>query len=109
VRLGLRQLLATEPGFAICGEAADGREAVEKARQLKPDVVLLDISMPALNGLETTHQILKALPQNKMLILTVHESEELAASLLSAERAWLAAEVRCRPRLDHRGGIGVQV
>jgi len=84
VRLGLRQLLAAEPGFAICGEAADGREAVEKAQQLKPDVVLLDISMPGLNGLETTHQVLRKLPQTKVLILTVHESEELAASLLRA-------------------------
>ena len=84
VRLGLRQLLESGQGFAICGEASHGRQAVEKAQQLKPDVVVLDLSMPGLNGLETTRQIVTKVPQTKVLVFTVHESEELAASLLRA-------------------------
>ena len=84
VRLGLRELLEAGQGFAVCGEAFDGRQAVEKAQQLKPDVVVLDISMPGLNGLETTRQIVRKVSQAKILVFTVHESEELAASLLRA-------------------------
>jgi DNA-binding NarL/FixJ family response regulator len=80
----VRELLAGEPGLTVCGEAADGRQAIEKAQELRPDVVVLDISMPGLNGLETMRQILRKLPQTKVLILTVHESEELATSLLRA-------------------------
>jgi len=77
VRRGLRSILETQPEWEICGEAATGREAVEKARQLKPDVVVLDISMPELNGLEAARQMLKELPQTEVLILTMHESEDL--------------------------------
>ena len=84
VRLGLRELLEAEQGFVVCGEASDGRQAVEKALELKPDVVVLDISMPGLNGLETTRQILRRLSQTKILVFAVHESEELAVSLLRA-------------------------
>ena len=78
VREGLKTLLATHPDVRICGEATTGREAVEKARQLKPNVVVLDFSMPELNGLEVTRQIRKALPDAEVLILTMHDSEVLA-------------------------------
>jgi DNA-binding NarL/FixJ family response regulator len=84
VRLGLRELLEAGQGFAVCGEASDGRQAFEQAERLKPDVVVLDISMPGLNGLETTRQIVRKLSQTKVLVFTVHESEELAVSLLKA-------------------------
>ena len=70
VRKGLVSLLQAQPDWQVCGEAADGREAVEKAQQLKPDVVILDIGMPSLNGLEATRQILKINPQARVLILT---------------------------------------
>ena len=77
VRQGLRALLEARPDWEVCAEAANGREAVERAKQTKPDVVVMDISMPELNGLEATRQILKALPRTEVLVLTLHESEQL--------------------------------
>jgi DNA-binding NarL/FixJ family response regulator len=62
VRKGLVALLQAQPDWQVCGEAGDGREAVEKVQQIKPDVVILDIGMPSLNGLEATRQILKSNP-----------------------------------------------
>ena len=62
MRKGLCALLQAEPGWEVCGEAADGREAAEKVRELKPDVIILDIGMPGLNGLEATRQIIKTIP-----------------------------------------------
>ena len=64
------------------GEAADGRQAVALVKELKPDIVILDISMPLLNGLEATRQILKIRPQTKVLILTMHESDSLIRDIL---------------------------
>ncbi len=84
VRRGIRALVETQPGWEICGEAATGREAVETAKKLKPDVIILDISMPALNGLEATRQILKAVPKTEILILTIHESEQVEREVLAA-------------------------
>jgi len=84
VREGLKTMLATRADFEVCGEAATGREAVEKARELKPHVVVLDFSMPELNGLEATRQIRKALPGTEVLILTMHDSETLAREVLAA-------------------------
>src|SRR5450756_68021 len=84
VREGLKTMLATRADFEVCGEAATGREAVEKARELNPHVVVLDFSMPELNGLEATRQIRKALPDTEVLILTMHDSETLAREVLAA-------------------------
>lgn len=84
VRSGLRLLLERQPGWQVCAEAVTGREAVEKAKQLKPDVIVLDVSMPVLNGLEAVRQIRKALPQAQVLVLTMHESEQLVRELLDA-------------------------
>jgi DNA-binding NarL/FixJ family response regulator len=84
VRHGLRRLLETQPGWKICGEAGSGREAVEKTRQLKPDIVILDHSMPELSGAEAARQILKALPKTEIVILTMHDSEQLLREVLEA-------------------------
>src|SRR5438093_13058889 len=84
VRKGLMSLLQAQPDWEVCGEAADGREAVDKAQQLKPDVVILDIGMPSLNGLEATRQILKSNPQAKVLILTLHDSDQVVREVLNA-------------------------
>jgi len=84
IRRGVRSLLGTQPGWEVSGEAASGREAVEKAKQLKPDLVVLDITMPELDGLEATRQILEAVPKTKVLILTMHESEQVMSEVLKA-------------------------
>ncbi len=84
VRKGLMSLLEAQPDWEVCGEAADGREAVEKASESKPDVVILDIGMPSLNGLEATRQILKMNPTAKILILTLHDSDSVVREVLNA-------------------------
>jgi len=84
VRRGLCSLLRAQPDWEVCGEAGNGREAVEKALQLQPEVVILDVGMPSLNGLEATRQILKANPQIKILILTLHESDQVVQEVLNA-------------------------
>ena len=82
VRRGLRSLLETQPGWEVCAEASNGREAVEKAAQFKPDVAVIDIGMPELNGLEATRQIVAMHPQTEVLILTMHQSEEVVREVL---------------------------
>jgi DNA-binding NarL/FixJ family response regulator len=84
VRKGLRSLLEAQPGWHVAGEASDGREAVEKAKELHPDVTVLDIGMPSLNGLEATRQMLKNDARAKILILTMHESDPLIRDVLDA-------------------------
>jgi DNA-binding NarL/FixJ family response regulator len=84
VRKGLRAVLENQPGWKVCGEAVNGRQAVELAGQLGPDVIVLDVTMPELNGLEATRQIRKAIPNAEVLILTMHESEQLVSEVLAA-------------------------
>jgi DNA-binding NarL/FixJ family response regulator len=77
-------VLEAEEGWLVCGEATNGREAVEMAVHLKPDVVILDLSMPELNGLEAARQILKTIPQTDVVILTLHEGEDLRQAALES-------------------------
>ena len=84
VREGIRAMLQNQPDWEICDEAASGREAVEKAKQHKPDIMLLDFSMPELNGVDVTRLVLKALPETEVLIFTMHNSEQLAREVLAA-------------------------
>ena len=84
VRKGLCALLEGEAGLEVIGEAEDGIEAVQKVERLHPDVVVMDISMPALNGLEATRQIKERFPEVKVLILTMHANEEYVFQILRA-------------------------
>jgi DNA-binding NarL/FixJ family response regulator len=84
VRRGVRALLESQPGWEVAGEATTGREAVELAKRLQPDIVVLDLSMPELNGLEATRQIVKESPRSEVLVLTMHHSEELTRNVLQA-------------------------
>jgi len=83
-RRGIRALLESHPGWEVCGEAKDGRETVELASLMRPDVVLLDIGMPNLNGLEAARQILAALPEVAILILTMQDSDHVVREVLRA-------------------------
>jgi DNA-binding NarL/FixJ family response regulator len=84
VRRGLCALLGGQPDWEIVAEARDGREAVRMAKECKPDVAVLDISMPGLNGLEAARQIHKALSQTKVLVLTMHDSDTFIGEALEA-------------------------
>jgi len=84
VRKGLRSLLDKETGIKVVEEAEDGREAILKAEELHPDVVVMDIAMPGLNGLEATRQIKKRFPDIKIIILTMHANEEYILQSLKA-------------------------
>jgi DNA-binding NarL/FixJ family response regulator len=83
-RKGIRALLEEQAGWEVCGEAKDGREAVELTHQLNPDVILMDIGMPNLNGLDAARQILAVTPEARILILTVHDSEQAVREVLAA-------------------------
>jgi DNA-binding NarL/FixJ family response regulator len=84
VRRGLRSLIESQADWCVTGEAANGREAVQLAKQLKPDVAVLDINMPELSGLEATRQIIKALPRTQIIILSINESEDVVREVLDA-------------------------
>jgi DNA-binding NarL/FixJ family response regulator len=83
-RSGIRAVLESRPDWEVCGEAKDGREAVDLTDKLKPDIVLMDIGMPNLNGLDAARQILAASPEARILILTVHDTDQVVREVLSA-------------------------
>jgi len=83
-RQGLRALLDSQEDIEVVGEAEDGRQAFEKTKELVPDVVVIDITMPNLNGIEATRQIKKLNPEIKVLVLTVHDNEEYVHQMLQA-------------------------
>ncbi|MHB0886490.1 MAG: response regulator [Bacillota bacterium] len=84
IRAGIRNLLNDEPGVTVVGEAEDGQQAIELARQLRPDIVLMDIAMPGINGLDATLEIRRAVPGTAVLILSMYDSEEFFFRALRA-------------------------
>jgi DNA-binding NarL/FixJ family response regulator len=84
LRRGVRTLLEDEPDWEICGEAVDGQDAVAKANSLRPDLVILDINMPVLNGLAAVRLILRNRPQTKILVFTVHDSDQTVKEIHAA-------------------------
>jgi DNA-binding NarL/FixJ family response regulator len=84
IRRGLKDLLTAKTGWEVCGEAKTGKEAVTLAEQLKPDIIVMDISMPDLNGLEAARRIHKTLPKTGILILTMHFSDQLVREVVEA-------------------------
>ena len=84
MRRGVRAVLHSRRGWRLVGEATNGREAVEKAVELKPDVTVVDISMPELDGVEAVRQIREAVPDSKVLVLTMHESDQMVRRALDA-------------------------
>src|ERR1700719_691796 len=84
MRNGVRALIEHEPGWRACGTATNGRQAVETAKKLKPDVVILDMTMPELDGLEALREIKRALPNTEVVIFSAHHSEEVITQLFEA-------------------------
>jgi DNA-binding NarL/FixJ family response regulator len=84
VRRGLVSLIKSHPSWEVCAEADNGRQAVDLAEQLKPDIAILDIGMPTLNGLEATRQILRDNPQTRVLILTITDTDQAVRAVLDA-------------------------
>src|SRR5713226_4584626 len=84
VRKGIRALLEVHTGWKICGEAADGREAVQKTAKLRPHVLILNINMPGMSGLEAIPRIVKVRPKTRILVFTMHDSERTARIALAA-------------------------
>lgn len=84
VRYGLRALIESRPGWMVAGEAADGKEAVDKIMVIEPDVTLLDIGMPTLNGFEAARQVLARGSQTRIIILSVHESADVIREVLDS-------------------------
>ena len=81
VRGGVRNLIEASGKYACCGQAASGREAVKLAQELEPDVAVLDVTMPELNGIEAAKQILKLCPETKVLVFTVHDAEQVVMEI----------------------------
>jgi len=93
-RKGIASLLSSEPGFEVLGEASDGQEAIEKARDLMPDVILMDISMPGVNGLEATQRIKQEIPYVRIVILTVSdEDQNLFEAIKSGAQGYLLKKI----------------
>jgi PAS domain S-box-containing protein len=84
VRRGVRSLLSSVENCDVCGEAVDGQDALEKARELLPDVVIMDVSMPRMNGLESTREITRTLPDTQVIVLSQHVSEEMVRQAFKA-------------------------
>ncbi len=113
VRAGIRLILENQADFAVVGEVADGREAIIQARELRPEIVVIDLSMPGLGGLEAIPHILQAVPGVKVLVLTIHEDEAYFFRALHAGaigyvlKGASAAELLAALRLVIQGGVAL--
>jgi DNA-binding NarL/FixJ family response regulator len=95
VRKGIRALVETKQEYILCAEVADGLEAINVAKQAKPDLVVLDISMPGMSGLDLIVQLKKLLPNVEILVLTMHESERMMAQALRAGARGYLLKTEC--------------
>lgn len=84
MRLGIRNLLESTPSWTVCGEAGNGQEAVEKTLQLQPDLVILDITMPAMNGIEAAKQIARSHAEIPIILFSLHLSDDLMSSFANS-------------------------
>ena len=100
MRKGLRALLGSEAEITVVGEAANGQEAIEQVKTLAPDVVIMDISMPNINGIEATRLILAEAPETRIIALSIHAEKRFVDEMLRAgARAYLCNCTPCVPRI----------
>ena len=95
---GLRSVLESDPDFSVVAEACSGREALTLARRHHPDLVIMDVSMPDMDGIEATAAILAEFPEARILALSMHENREFMLKMLKAGRSWIRREDRRRER-----------
>src|SRR6202162_3242243 len=114
IRKGIRSVLATEPSLTFCGEAIDGQDAVEKAKALRPDIVVMDISMPNMNGLEATREIKRLFPESGIVILSQHETREMVRQAFKVgaggyvAKSAIASDLLAAIKKVHQHGILLQ-
>lgn len=101
IRAGLRALLAGFPDLCVVGEASDGNEAIAKTAELKPDILLMDLNMPNVGGIEATRQLVQSQPAVRILILTVHEDESLLKEAIRAGAAGYVIKRAAQEDLIH--------
>ncbi len=101
LRAGMTSLLSDEPDIEVVGEACDGQTAVELALDLQPDVILMDVTMPRLNGIEATRRIIARLPHARIIGLSMHEQESMAVAMRKAgANAYLSKDGRCERLME---------
>jgi CheY-like chemotaxis protein len=109
LRAGMTSLLNDEPDIEVVGEAWDGQMAVELAVDLQPDVILMDVTMPRLNGIEATRRIMAQLPRVRIIGLSMHEQESMAVAMRRAgAKAYLTKDGRCETLIDAIRAQGLQ-
>ena len=100
VREGLAELIRREADMDVVGEAGDGEDTVRQVKQLKPDIVLMDIAMPGVNGVEATKQIKASEPQTRVLVLTAYDNPEFVTAAIDAGAVGISLEKRQKERTD---------
>jgi DNA-binding NarL/FixJ family response regulator len=105
-RMGIASLLSAEPGFEVVGEAADGQEAIARARQLMPDVILMDLSMPGVDGLEATRRLKEEMPYVRIVILTVSEdARNLFEAIKNGAQGYLLKKIEPQAFFERLRGV----
>ena len=107
MRLGIRNLLELHPGWSVCAEANNGQEAVEKTLQFHPDVIIMDITMPVMNGLEAASEITRKQPDIPVILFSLHLSDDLLPPLQNRRNSWSCSQRRCRARSGAGSGNSI--